>query len=157
PAAVIVRSDSPYQTIEQFITAAKSQPGMLTMGTSGNGTIYDLSAAAFGDETGTEFNRVPYQGAGPSILALLGSQLDSITASPGEVAQYIKSGELKMLAVMADKRVAEFDSVPTLKEKDIDLSIGTWRGIMGPKGLPVEVVNKLKTVVATTAKEPEFQ
>ena len=62
-----------------------------------------------------------------------------------------------MLAVMADQRVAKFDTVPTLKEKGIDLSIGTWRGIMGPKGLTEEVVDRLKILVAKTAKDPDFR
>lgn len=157
PAAVIVRADSAYKTIEQLIADAKSRSGILAMGTSGNGTIYDLAAAALEEKAKAKFNRVPYQGAGPAITALLGNQLDAIAASPGEVAQHLKSGDLRMLAVMADQRVAEFDTVPTLKEKGIDLSIGTWRGIMGPKGLPEETVSQLKKIVATTVQEPDFQ
>lgn len=157
PAAIIVRADSPYKTIEQLIANAKSRSGALSMGTSGNGTIYDLAAAAFEDKSKAKFNRIPFQGAGPAIVALLGNQLDAIAASPGEVAQYLKSGDLRMLAVMADQRVAKFDTVPTLKEKGIDLSIGTWRGIMGPKGLSEEVVDRLKILVAKTAKDPDFR
>lgn len=157
PASVVVRSDSPYKTVEELIAAARKEPGKLSMGTSGNGTIYDLAAAAFEDKTGTKFNRIPYQGAAPSILSLLGGQLDAVTASPAEVSAHIASGKLKILAVMADKRLDEFNAVPTLKEKDIQLSIGTWRGIMGPKGLPANVVNTLKTAVAAVSKEPELQ
>jgi tripartite-type tricarboxylate transporter receptor subunit TctC len=157
PASVVVRSDSPYKIVEEFIAAARKEPGKLNMGTSGNGTIYDLAAAAFEDKTGTKFNRIPYQGAAPSILSLLGGQLDAVTASPAEVSAHIASGKLKILAVMADKRLDEFNTVPTLKEKNIHLSIGTWRGIMGPKGLPADVVNTLKTAVAGVSKEPELQ
>ena len=157
PASVIVRSDSPYNTVEEFIEAARKQPGKMSMGTSGNGTIYDLAAAAFEDKTGTKFNRIPYQGAAPSILSLLSNQLDAVSASPAEVSAHVSAGKLKILAVMADNRLADFKNVPTLKERNIDLSIGTWRGIMGPKGLPADVVRTLKTVVPVIAKEPEMQ
>ena len=157
PAAIIVRTDSPYKTIEEFMAAARKEPGKMNMGTAGNGGIYDIAAASFEEKTKIQFNRIPYQGAAPSILSLLSNQLDAVTASPGEVAAHVTAGKLRILAVMADKRLEDFKSVPTLKEKNVDLSIGTWRGIMGPKGLPPEVVKTLKTAVAEVAKEPELQ
>jgi tripartite-type tricarboxylate transporter receptor subunit TctC len=157
PASLVVRSDSPVNTVEELIAAARKDAGKMSMGTSGNGTIYDLAAAAFEDKAGVKFNRVPYQGAAPAILSLLGGQLDAVTASPAEVSAHVAAGKLKVLAVMADKRLDEFKSVPTLKERNIALSIGTWRGIMGPKNLPAEVVSTLKTAVAAIAGEPELQ
>jgi tripartite-type tricarboxylate transporter receptor subunit TctC len=157
PAAIIVRADSPYTTLEEFIAAARRQPGKMSMGTSGNGSIYDLAAAAFEEKTKLQFNRIPYQGAAPGILALLGSQLDAVTASPAEVAPHLAAGKVRILAVMADKRLVDFAAVPTLKEQNIDLSIGTWRGIMGPKSLPPDVVATLKSAVAEISREPELQ
>lgn len=158
PASIIVRADSPYKTIDDFIAAARKEPpGKMAMGTSGNGSIYDIAAAAFEEKTQLQFNRIPYQGAAPSILSLLSSQIDAVTASPGEVAAHVAAGKLRILAVMADKRLDEFKDVPTMKEKNVDLSIGTWRGIMGPKGLAPEVVKMLRTSVAEIAKEPELQ
>ncbi len=157
PAAVIVRTDSPHKTIEELIAAARQEPGKLSMGTAGNGGIYDIAAASFEEKAKVQFNRIPYQGAAPSILSLLSNQLDAVTASPGEVAAHVAAGKLRILAVMADKRLDDFKSVPTLKERNVDLSIGTWRGIMGPKGLPPEVVKMLKTAVADVSREPELQ
>lgn len=157
PASLVVRSDSPIHSVEDLIAVARKEPGRMSMGTSGNGTIYDLAAAAFEDKAGVKFTRVPYQGAAPAILALLGGQLDAVTASPAEVSAHVASGKLKVLAVMADQRLEEFKNVPTLKERNIPLSIGTWRGIMGPKNLPPEVVGTLKTAVAAIAREPELQ
>ena len=157
PASIIVRADSPYKSIDDFIAAARKEPGKMAMGTSGTGSIYDIAAAAFEEKTQLQFNRIPYQGAAPSILSLLSNQVDAVSASPGEVAVHVAAGKLRILAVMADKRLAEFKDVPTMKEKNVDLSIGTWRGIMGPKGLPPEVVKMLRTSVAEIAKEPELQ
>lgn len=157
PASIVVRTDSPYKTLDDFIAAARKEPGKLSMGTAGNGSIYDIAAAAFEEKTGLQFNRIPYQGAAPSILSLLGSQIDAVTASPGEVATYVAAGKLRILGVMAEKRLSEFKDVPTMKEKNIDVVIGTWRGIMGPKGLPPHVVRMLKTSVAEIVKDQEFQ
>ena len=98
-------------------------------------------ASALGDKTGIKFNHIPFQGAGPAVLALMGGHVDAVAVSPAEVAQQLQAGKLKMLTVMADQRLKNFDKVPTLKEKGIDLSIGTWRGIAGPKNMPPEVVN----------------
>ena len=157
PASLVVRSDSPINSVEELIAVARKEPGGMNMGTSGNGTIYDLAAAAFEEKAGVKFNRVPYPGAAPAILSLLGGQIDAVTASPAEVSAHVASGKLKVLAVMADQRLDEFKNVPTLKERNIPLSIGTWRGIMGPKNLPPEVVSTLKTAVAAIAREPELQ
>jgi tripartite-type tricarboxylate transporter receptor subunit TctC len=75
--------------------------------------------------------------------------VDAVAVSPGEVATHVASGKLKTLAVMADQRVKGFDKVPTLKERGIDLSIGTWRGLGAPKGTPAEVM----AVLADTARK----
>ena len=87
----------------------------------------------------------------------MGGHVDAVAVSPAEVAQQLQAGKLKMLTVMADQRVKNFDKVPTLKEKGIDLSIGTWRGIAGPKKLPADVLNYLKAAAKKTVDEPAFQ
>ena len=74
--------------------------------------------------------------------------------SPGEVAAHVSTGKLKTLAVMADRRIKGFDNVPTLKERGIDLSIGTWRGLAAPKGTPPEVLAVLADATRKSAEEP---
>ena len=93
-------------------------------------------------------------GAAPAELALLGGHVDAVAVSPGEVAAHVASGKLRTLVVMADKRVKGFDSVPTLKERGIDLAIGTWRGIAAPKGTPPEVIAILIEATRKSAEEP---
>jgi len=154
PAAITVKADSPYNTIEEFLAAAKKKPGELGVGNSGTGSIWHLAASALEDKTGARFNHIPFQGAGPAVLALLGGHVDAVAVSPAEVSTYVQAGKLKMLMVMADKRLAAFDKVPTAKERGIDISIGTWRGLGGPKNTPPEVMAKLRDIAAKTAKEP---
>lgn len=157
PSAITVRADSPYKTVEAFLDAARKKPGTLRIGNAGNGSIWHLAAAALEDKTGTKFNHIPYQGGNPAVLALLGGHIDAVTVSPAEVYPHVAAGKLRTLAVMSDQRVKGFESVPTLKESKVDLSIGTWRGIAVPLNTPPEVVNVLRTAIAKTAREPALK
>lgn len=154
PAAVTVKADAPWNTIEEFLADAKKKPEQMRIGNSGNGSIWHLAAAALEDKTGTKFNHIPFQGAAPAVLALLGGHIEAVTVSPAEVTTHVQSGKLKTLMVMADKRVKGFEKVPTAKEKGIDLAIGTWRGLGAPKNTPPEVMAKLREITAKTAAEP---
>ncbi len=149
PAAITVRADAPWATIEDFLAASKAKPGDVKMGNSGNGSIWHLAHAALEQKVGVRYNPIPFSGAAPAVLALMGGHVDAVAVSPGEVAAQVASGKLKTLAVMADKRLKGFDNVPTLKERFIDLSIGTWRGLAAPKGTPADVL----AVLADTAKK----
>lgn len=154
PAAITVKADAPWNTIEEFLAAAKKANGGMKLGNSGNGSIWHLAAAALEEKTGVKFNQAPFNGAAPAVLALMGGHIDVVSVSPAEVTTYVQSGKLKTLAVMADQRVKGFENVPTLKERGIDLSIGTWRGLAAPKGTPSEVIAKLKDVAAKAMNEP---
>lgn len=156
-AAITVRADAPWNTVEEFLAAARKDAGKVGMGNAGNGSIWHLAASALEDKTGVKFNHVPFQGAGPAVLALLGGHIDAVAVSPAEVTTHVQSGKLKTLAVMADKRVPGFDKVPTLKERNIDLVIGTWRGIAAPKGTPPQVVAYLKDLALKASSEPSFR
>jgi tripartite-type tricarboxylate transporter receptor subunit TctC len=157
PAAITVRADAPWNTIEEFLAAARAKPGTVGVGNAGPGSIWHLAASALEEKTSTKFNHVPFQGAGPAVLALMGGHIDAVAVSPAEVTTYVAAGKLKMLAVMADQRVKNFEKVPTLKERNIDLSIGTWRGIAAPKGTPPQVVAYLKNLAQKAASEPAFR
>ena len=154
PAAITVRADAPWNTIEEFLAASRAKPGDLKMGNSGPGSIWHLAHAALEDKVGVKYNAIPFGGAAPAVLALLGGHVDAVAVSPGEVAAHVASGKLKTLVVMADKRVKGFDSVPTLKERGIDLAIGTWRGIAAPKSTPPEVIAILIEATRKSAEEP---
>jgi tripartite-type tricarboxylate transporter receptor subunit TctC len=154
PAAITVKADAPWNTIEEFIAAARKANGDTKMGNSGNGSIWHLAAAALEDRTGAKFSHIPYPGANPAVLSLMGGHIDAVAVSPAEVAPHVASGKLKMLAVMADQRLKGFEKVPTLKERGIDLSVGTWRGLGAPKNTPKEVIEILKAATLKTMQEP---
>lgn len=154
-AAITVRADAPWDTIEEFIEASKTEK--LKVGNSGTGAIWHLAAAAMEKETGTTLNHVPFEGAAPAVTALLGGHIDAVSVSPAEVITQVEAGEFKVLAVMADERVENLSDVPTLKEQGIDLSFGTFRGVAVPKDTPDEIVKVLEESFATTIQSEEFK
>jgi tripartite-type tricarboxylate transporter receptor subunit TctC len=153
PAAITVQASAPWNTIEEFLATSKAKPGELKMGNSGNGSIWHLAHAALEDKVGVKYNPIPFGGAAPAVLSLLGGHIDAVAVSPGEVAAHVHTGKLKTLAVMSEQRVKGFDNVPTFKERGIDLVIGTWRGLAAPKGTPPDVIVVLTEATRLSANE----
>jgi tripartite-type tricarboxylate transporter receptor subunit TctC len=155
PAAITVRADAPWKTVEEFVAAAKK--GDFKIGNGGNGSTWHLAAAAIEDKTGAKFNHIPYAGANPAILALLGGHLDAITVSAAETYAYVSSGKLRTLGVMSEQRIKGFEQAPTLKERGLDISIGTWRGLAVNKATPPEIVAALRAATAKVVNEPSLR
>lgn len=156
PACLVVSTASKYDTLESFIAAAKAAPGRVTIGNSGFGNIWHLSAAAFAKKAGIDLLQVPYAGAAPTVQAVLGGHVESFVASPPEVGSQVQGGTMRILAVMADQRHPAFPDVPTLKEKGIDLSIGTWRAVGVPASTPDAAVKLLHDAFAQGMQEKSF-
>jgi tripartite-type tricarboxylate transporter receptor subunit TctC len=158
PGLIAVRADSPLQSIEDLLAQARKQPGTLSMGNAGTGTIWHLAAAAVEDKNGVQFNHVPFQGAAPSVLALVGGHVDAITVSPAEIGSHVAAGKARVLVAMAERRLPPpFDKVPTFREKGVDLVVGTWRGLGVPLATPPETVQILREATRKTAEDPAFR
>lgn len=157
PASITVRADAPWKTVDEFLTHARANAGKVTLSTSGNGAIPDIAAAALEDKTGIKFTRVPYQGEAPAIQAILAGQVDATVVAPGAMSSHIKADKLRVLAVTSAQRIAEFPGAPTLKERGVDLAIGTWRGLMVPKGTPPEVVAQWRELTRKVSADPKYQ
>lgn len=143
PASVTVNAKSPWHTFEEFVEYAKENPGAVTVGNSGIGSIWHIAAAKLEKELGIEFTHVPFSGAATMKTALMGGHISVSTASPMENAGPIESGDLRLLAVMADKRSSLFPEVPTLKELGYDIQTSAWIGFGCPKGVPEDVMEIL--------------
>lgn len=158
PSAITVRADAPWQSIEEFMADARKRSNPMAIANAGAGSIWHMAAAAFAEKTGIQVNHVPFLGAAPAVVALLGGHVDAITVSPGEVAQHVAAGKLRTLAVMSDQRVGGmFEKVPTLKERGVDLSVGVWRGLAVPKTTPPEIVALLSDVARKAADDAVFR
>jgi len=159
-AAVVVRSDAPWETFDEFLAAVKTSDEKLKMSGTASGGIWDLARVGMMQAAKVDPARVtwvPSKGAAPAIVQLLGGHIDAVCVSVPEALPQIEAGELRVLAVMNEERLPEFPDLPTLKEHDCDWSAVGWRGLVLPTETPPEVVTKLETACTSIANSSEFK
>jgi tripartite-type tricarboxylate transporter receptor subunit TctC len=157
PAALVVGSDAPYDTIDEFLTAAKKHPGAISVGNSGTGNIWHLSASQLEATADVEFKHVSYNGASETVQATLGGHIDSFIASVPEVASQVEAGKLKVLGVMGEEPVEPLTDVPTFKDSGVDIVMGTWRGLGLPSDVDEETVDELEDIYTEAIGSEEFK
>ncbi|MDW8321636.1 MAG: tripartite tricarboxylate transporter substrate binding protein [Armatimonadota bacterium] len=138
PAAVTVRADSRWRTLQELLEDARARPEAIRAGNSGTGAIWHLAAVALQEAGGAKFKHVPFGGAAPAVQALLGGHVDVVCVSPTEVQAHVEAGKLRMLAVLTTQRDPLFPNVPCARELGYALDIGAWGGLALPKGVPAE-------------------
>ncbi|MDO5352384.1 MAG: tripartite tricarboxylate transporter substrate binding protein [Succinatimonas sp.] len=157
PAAITVSADAPWNTLEEFLQYAKENPGKLTVGNSGPGSIWNVAAASLEKATDVKFTHVPFDGAAPAIAALLGKNISAVAVSPSEVKTNVDAGQFKVLAVIGDQHSSVVPDVKTTKELGIDVSAMGWGGFAVPKGTPDEVVQILNDASAKVAQSADLK
>lgn len=159
PAALSVRSDSPWESLEQVMQHARENPGSVSVGHTGAGVAWHLSAAALGTTYDIEFNFVPFDGAAPTRSALLGGHIDLAVTGIDEMKQQYEAGEVRLLAVNAPSRHTAFPDVPTIEEEGygLDAVVLDWRGLALPLGVPEERVEFLREGFLAMFSDPGFQ
>ncbi len=156
--ALVVRNDLPVRSVKELIAYAKSRPGKLTMGSAGNGTTGHLGGEMFKSLTGTFITHVPYRGSAQAIQDLIGGQIDLMFDNLSSISAHIKSGRVRALAVSGAKRSALFPQLPTVQEEGVKgYETTAWGGIVGPKGLPADVVSRLNTEINKAISSPTLK
>ena len=153
PAILLVEKDSKYKTFEDLIKDAKKNPEKIKFASTAKPNFYVL---AIEKELGIKFNHIPYNGAGEVIPALLGKHADFTLVGPGEAMGQIKSGQFRVLGVMADNRIENLKDVKTLKEMGYNITSGTWRGIAVPKDTPKEIIDILNASIKKAIQSKDF-
>ena len=161
PAAVTVSATSPYKNMGDLMKAIKANPGKLKASGTGQGGIWHLALAGMLKDLKLETSAVPWvpsNGAAPAMLELAAGGVDIVTAALPEARSLIDAGKARPLAVMANSPVALYPNVPTLKSvTGSDWTIGVWRGIAGPKGLPADVQTKMEAVLKKINESKEYK
>lgn len=155
PGVLVVKADSQFATVEDFVAYAKENPEKLTISNNGTGASNHIGAADFAYEAGIEVTHVPFGGSTDMIAALRGGHVDATVAKISEVGSLVKSGELRLLASFTENRLEGFEEVPTLTEKGIPVLFGSARAIIAPKGTPKEIIDKLHEVLKAALEAPE--
>jgi putative tricarboxylic transport membrane protein len=141
PAVIVVRADSPYKTLGEFIAAAKAKPGQLKQSGGSLTSRDNLVHQALQAHTGAKWAFVSFPGGGERVAALLGGHVDMMVIEPQEAGEQIRAGKLRAIAQISDHRLAGMPDVPTMKEAGFDLPLAPQiRGVVAPPGVPKEVV-----------------
>ena len=152
PNILVVRSDSPYKTLKDFIDAAKAKPGVFTLGGSGSSTANELGAIMLNKAAGIKTIYIPFTGSGPVVPALLGGHVTGLmTYSTMAVQQKEK---FRALAIMSEERMSVLPNVPTFKELGYDLVEGAYRGVAAPPGTPDDIVEKAAAIYEKVMQDP---
>jgi tripartite-type tricarboxylate transporter receptor subunit TctC len=158
PNVLVVTPSFPAKDVKELIAHLKQNPEKVSFASSGSGSSDHLTAALFWQKTGTTGIHVPYRGGGPAINDLIAGHALASFQNLGAVAQHIRAGRLRALAVTSGKRAAALPDVPTIAEAGVaGLEIYSWQAAAAPKGLPASVKAKLEAEFAAAAKAPEVQ
>jgi putative tricarboxylic transport membrane protein len=141
PAVIVVRPDSPYKTLKDFIDAAKANPGALKQSGGSIGSRDWVVRQLLSKHAGAQWAFISFPGGGERIAALLGGHVQMMVIEPQEAGEHIRAGNMRVLAQIADGRLPGFPAVPTLKEAGFDIPIvPVVRGVVAPPGVPREAV-----------------
>ncbi len=154
PNVLVVNPSVPANTTQELIDLIKKNPGKYSYASSGNGTPLHLSGELFKTMAGVDIVHVPYKGAGPALVDVLGGQVPILFDNLPSSTEHIKSGKLKGLAVTSPKRAPVFPDLPTMAETLPGYETYTWNALFAPAGTPKDVVAKLNAEANKAVNDP---
>ncbi|MDM0112130.1 tripartite tricarboxylate transporter substrate binding protein [Variovorax sp. J22R133] len=158
PNVLVVPTSSPHKSVADVIAYEKANPGKMSFGSAGNGSSDHLTAELFWQQTGTKGIHVPYKGGAPVHTDLMGGQVDASFQNINSVAQYIKGGKMRALAVTSPKRSPVLPDVPTLAEAGVkNVEVASWQAIVAPKGLPAAVRDSAHGAFVEALSDPKVK
>jgi len=156
PGILVVGKNSPFKTYQDYVDACKARPGKITVANSGVGGDDFFTTLQWMKNTGLKVAMVPFEGDGPSWQAAMAGKVDVSSNNLGITFPYLKSGDLRALAIFAEERYPGLPDVPTLKELGVNQVSGSSRGYSAPKGLPKEIKAVLIEAFKKMAADPDF-
>jgi tripartite-type tricarboxylate transporter receptor subunit TctC len=157
PTVLVVRADAPWKTLADFVADAQRKPGAFNYGSSGNYGTMHVPMEMLKSVAGFRMVHIPYTGAGPAVVALLGGQVDALASGPSTVAQHIRSGRLRALAHWGDKPLLALPEVPSLTSLGLPVKFAQWSGLFVPAAVPDDTVQRLRAAARRAAADPQVQ
>ncbi|MDQ2928422.1 MAG: tripartite tricarboxylate transporter substrate binding protein [Pseudomonadota bacterium] len=157
PNVMEVTPSLPVKTVAEFIAYCKANPGKVNMASSGSGTSVHLSGELFKSMTGCDMVHVPYKGAGPALIDLMGGQVQVIFDNLPSSVGHIKGGKIRALAVTSAQREPSMPQLPTVAETVPGYEATAWFGIGMPKGTPREIIDKVNAEVNRALADPQMR
>jgi tripartite-type tricarboxylate transporter receptor subunit TctC len=157
PTVLVVRADAPWRTVEEFVADAQRKPTAYNYGSSGNYGTMQVPMEMLKSAAGFRMTHIPYAGAGPAVIALLGGQVDVLASGPASVVQHIRAGKLRALAHWGNQPLASLPEVPSLTERGFNVQYVQWSGIFVAADTPPAAVQRLREAVRKVATDPSVQ
>ena len=155
---LVVHPGLPVQSVKDLIAYAKSRPGQLNYGSTGGGSGSNMAALLFQSMTVVRMTGVPYNGAGPSLVALLGGELNLIFSNILPTTPHVKAGKLRALGVSSIKRSIALPDIPTIAEAGVaGFETLNWYSVLVPRGTPQSIVSQLNGGIVRAAQSPEVR
>jgi tripartite-type tricarboxylate transporter receptor subunit TctC len=157
PTVLAVRADAPWKTVQDFVNDARKRPGAINFGSSGNYGTMHVPMEILKQVANVHITHIPYTGAGPAVVALLGGQVDALSTGPATVLQQVKAGKIRVLAHWGTVKLDALPDVPSLKQSGYDAEYAQWSGLFVPAGTPEPIVQRLRAVARDVAHDPKVQ
>jgi tripartite-type tricarboxylate transporter receptor subunit TctC len=157
PTVLAVRADAPWKSVKDFVEDARKRPGAINFGSSGNYGTMHVPMEILKQVADVRMTHIPYTGAGPAVVALLGGQVDAVASGPATVLQHVKAGKLRVLAHWGTSRLEAMPEVPSLKQAGYDAEYAQWSGLFVPAGTPEPVVQRLRAAARAAANDAKVR
>jgi tripartite-type tricarboxylate transporter receptor subunit TctC len=157
PMVILLNPSVPAQTVPEFISYAKANPGKINMASAGNGSAPHMAGELFKMMAGVDLVHVPYRGQGPALTDLLGGDVQVLFATAPGTTDYIRTGKLRALAVTSASRAEVLPELPTVADFVPGYEASQWYGLAAPRNTPAEIVGKLNKEINAAIAEPAMK
>ena len=157
PTVLAVRADAPWQTVKDFVDDARKRPGAINYGSSGNYGTMHVPMEILAHTAGIKMTHIPYTGAGPAVVALLGGQIDAVSTGPATVLQHVKAGKVRVLGHWGSGPLTALPDVPALKDAGFNAEYAQWSGLFIPAATPEPVAQRLRAAARAAAQDPKVR
>ncbi len=158
PNVLLVREDSPFKTLQEFVAYAKANPGKLNYAASGAGTSQALSMEYLKSIAGIYVTQINYKGSAPMVTDLLGGQVDVMFDNFPNAMPHVKAGKMRALGITSAKRVASAPNIPTIAEQGYPgFDVSVWYGIFAPANVPAPILQKLNSELNKALKSDDVK
>jgi tripartite-type tricarboxylate transporter receptor subunit TctC len=157
PNALQVSNASGIGSLKEYVERARANPGKLKNGNDQPGGSSFIAIALYEKMLNMKVTRVSYAGFGPTVIGVMAGEVDSASVPVPDTIEQHKAGKLKLLGVSATERHFMAPEIPTFREQGFDVVVGSWRCVVGPKGIPEDRLRFLETSILAALRDPEFQ
>ena len=157
PTVLAVRAESPWKSVQEFVDDARKRPGAINYGSSGNYGTMHVPMEILAQVSGSKLTHIPFTGAGPAVVALLGGQIDAVSTGPATVLQHVKAGKLRVLGHWGNGKLASMPEVPSLKDAGFNAEYAQWSGLFIPSATPEPVAQRIRAAARVAAQDAKVR